>query len=223
MNLTSPVDGQILEYDQPTNTWINVNKPSGSGGIALTDLSSLSSILTYNNATGQFNIDAAAFEAGVLAAADDDYAPAAHTHLYSAISGTPTDLVHLAAAETLTNKTINHDNNTISNLPKRAGVSIVAPTSSEQIMLFRVGAGGATATGGNIAVRGTSPSVTYAVHYGATYGTSQGTVIASNAATSTGTVTINTAAIPANAYVWLATTAQSGTINEFTIELKYKE
>lgn len=128
-----------------------------------------------------------------------------------------------AGSETLTNKTINGSSNTITNVAQTKGVSFVSPSASEQQMIWKVGSGGATISSVDIAVRGSSPSVTYTLNYGTTYGTAVGTIVASNTVTTTGSATLNTTAIPANSYIWLSTSASTGVIDEFTVSINYKQ
>ncbi len=136
---------------------------------------------------------------------------------------TDADLLSIAGAETPTNKTIDGDNNTIRDITQTKGITFVAPTASEQVMIWKVGAGGATITNVDITVRGTSPSTTYTLNYGTTYGTAVGTIVASVAATATGAATLNTTSIPANSYIWIATSAIGGTTLEFSLSIKYRE
>lgn len=141
-------------------------------------------------------------------------------------AGTNTaSVVTVGGTQTLTGKTIDADDNTIVDVPRANGVSLVSPTATEQIYLFTAGSNGATATGGTIALRGSSPSVTYVIEYGTTYGTAVGTVRSSTTVNTTGTtsITITTSAIPANNLVWLKTSAVSGTIDEYTLLLNYKQ
>lgn len=149
------------------------------------------------------------------------------------------EFVTAALAQTLTNKTISGADNTITNLnasnltsgavPRAQlsnmrvlrGIKFVSPTASENQFIFRT-AGAIVVEAVDVVLSGTTPSVTYAVHYGTTYGTSQGTIVASNTATTTGTPAINTASIPAGAYVWLTTSATSGTVTDFSVQISYR-
>jgi hypothetical protein len=104
----------------------------------------------------------------------------------------------------------------LTNISQTKGIKFVSPTASEsQSLAFNVSA--MTVTAARVVVVGSSPSVTYTVHYGTTYGTPVGTVIASNTVTTTGTPTLNVTDIPANSYMWVTTSATSGTVNDFSI------
>ncbi len=73
-------------------------------------------------------------------------------------------------------------------------------------------------------VRGSSPSVTFSIRYG-TDRSAAGTEIVTSGITCTNTTTgvattsFNNGTIPAGNFVWLTTSAQSGTVNELNVTL----
>jgi hypothetical protein len=104
------------------------------------------------------------------------------------------------------------------------GVSIAAPTTSENVQIFYTPVA-ITITGVQEALAGTSPSVTYVINYGSSRSSATSTIVASHAATSTtGTAaTLNVTAIPAGSYIWLTTSATSGTITDFHVTINYRQ
>jgi hypothetical protein len=76
---------------------------------------------------------------------------------------------------------------------------------------------------------GTSQSLTYALNYGASRASADGTIVASNTfdngdsgyQTTGFAATLNTTIIPAGSYIWLTTSAKSGTINDFNLTITY--
>lgn len=99
-----------------------------------------------------------------------------------------------------------------------------APTSSENAMMFFTPVA-ITVTNVQEALAGTSPSVTYVINYGSSRSSATSTIVASHAATSTtGTAaSLNVTSIPANSYIWITTSATSGTVNDFNISLSYRQ
>jgi hypothetical protein len=73
---------------------------------------------------------------------------------------------------------------------------------------------------------GTTPSVTWSVRFAGDR-SAAGTEVITGGRTTTSTTTgdvittFNNAAIPANSYVWLTTTAVSGTVNTFHTTITY--
>jgi hypothetical protein len=102
------------------------------------------------------------------------------------------------------------------------GIKFIAPTASENQTIWRV-ANSVTVSGVDIVLLGTSPSVTYTINYGSTRGTAAGTIVASNTVTTSGAATVSSAVIPANSYVWVTTSATSGTVTDFTITINYTQ
>lgn len=105
-------------------------------------------------------------------------------------------------------------------------VEIENPGGAENITLFRV-ASAATITDMYAVVRGTSPSVTWVVKHGtdrSAGGASVNTAGTTTTDTTSGsTVTAFTdATIVANSWVWLVTTATSGTINSLNVTINYR-
>jgi hypothetical protein len=141
-----------------------------------------------------------------------------------------TDVVTLTGSQTLTNKSIvatqltgDIDVARLTVLRQSKAKTFIAPTASELQFLFRNTGYAITITAADVVMQGTSPSVTYAIHYGSTFGTSLGTIVASNTATTTGTATLNVTAIPSNSYIWVVTSAVSGTITEFTPQITFRQ
>lgn len=103
--------------------------------------------------------------------------------------------------------------------------TLQAPTSSDNVTIFRTDV--AITIAEVIAVNtGTSPSTTFAIKYGTNRGTATGNLVASTTSTSTttgGVLTIATASIPADSFIWIETTAASGTSVYLSIDIRYTE
>jgi hypothetical protein len=163
-------------------------------------------------------------------------------------NGTTRIVVNLDEAQTLTNKTINGSSNTITNLngsnissgtvasarltsiKQAKGLSIQSPTASENATIFYT-TQAITVEEVRTVMLGTSQSVTLTINYGSSRASATGTIVASNTFDSGDTGyqttgfahTLNTTSIPAGSYIWLTTSATSGTINELNITLTYSQ
>ena len=106
-------------------------------------------------------------------------------------------------------------------------ITVESPTSSEDIIIgFTFVA--ITITEIQAVARGTSPSVTIQIRHGTDRSAAGNTVLTSATAitntTSGQNITsgsFNDATIPADSWIWLETTAQSGTVDEVSIALPY--
>jgi hypothetical protein len=105
---------------------------------------------------------------------------------------------------------------------RTAALKLPAPSNAENQFIIRL-PNASTVSRVDVILKGTtSPSVTYALHYGSTYGTSLGTIVASNTVTATSsTATLNTTSIPADSYIWLVTSASAGTITDFSVQITF--
>lgn len=111
-----------------------------------------------------------------------------------------------------------------SSMPPKS-LSIASPTSTEKIALFHSDAP-LTVTEIRSVVSGTTPSVTFSIRYGTDYAATGTEVVTSgmtctNTTTGNTTTSFNSASIPANNFVWLTTTAASGTIDIFHVTVKF--
>lgn len=102
-----------------------------------------------------------------------------------------------------------------------------SPTASENITMFFT-TKAITITRVDDVTRGSTPSVTWNVRYASTRDSGSPTNIFTSNRTTTSTsgantTTINNASIPAGSWVWLITSAVSGTINEFGVVLTYTQ
>jgi hypothetical protein len=108
---------------------------------------------------------------------------------------------------------------------KVKAISIESPTSSEDITLFFTDEA-ITITKLSAVNLGTTPSVTYTIRH-STDRSATGNEVVTSGSTTTSTTTgnivtaFNDATIPANSWVWLETTAQSGTVDLTNVTIKY--
>jgi hypothetical protein len=117
----------------------------------------------------------------------------------------------------------------IGNLPKRRekSITIESPTSSEDISAFFTNRA-ITISEIRAVVRGSSPSVTWTVRHG-TDRSAAGSEAVTGGTTTTSQTTgsdvasFNDATIVADSFVWIETTAQSGTVDELHITIFYDE
>jgi len=106
------------------------------------------------------------------------------------------------------------------------GVGVESPTSSEDITMFFTD-DAITITQMNAVLRGSStPSVTWTVRHD-TDRSATGTEVVTSGTTTTSTTTgseitsFNDETIPAGSWIWLETTAQSGTVDEINVTIEY--
>ena len=105
-------------------------------------------------------------------------------------------------------------------------ITIVDPTSSENLTLFYT-TEALTVLHAAESVSGSGPSVTYNIRWAparneglpvSLFGTNR----AVSAQAGTTTTTFNNTTIPANSFVWIITSAKSGTVSDFHVSLKFK-
>ncbi len=106
-------------------------------------------------------------------------------------------------------------------------ITVESPTSSEDLtMFFTDVAITVTQLTGVLAVGSATPSVTYTIRHDPDRSASGNEVVTggevlTNISTGVQTTTFNDATIPANSFVWLETTAQSGTVPELHVSIKF--
>ena len=102
-------------------------------------------------------------------------------------------------------------------------LAILNPTTAEKVALFFTTTS-QTFTQIRSLVAGTSPSVTFSIRYGTDFSAAGTEVVTSgitvtNATTGLSTTTFNNATVPANNFVWLTTSATSGTVTQLAVSL----
>jgi hypothetical protein len=106
-------------------------------------------------------------------------------------------------------------------------VSFQSPTASENVSLWYTPVA-LTITEVGESIRGTTPSVTYNIRYAATRDAASPTAVFSSdrAVTSVSGTTVSTfanASIPAGSWIWITTSATSGTVNDFNATIIYRQ
>lgn len=106
-----------------------------------------------------------------------------------------------------------------------ASITLESPTSSEDASIFYTDEA-ITITKLTAVLVGSSPSVTWTVRH-STDRSATGNEVVTSGTTTTSTTTgsvvtsFNDATIPANSFIWLETTAQSGTVANINVTIKY--
>ena len=104
-------------------------------------------------------------------------------------------------------------------------ITILNPTGSDNVTLFYSTQSVAISSIVSL-VRGTSPSITFEILWDSTRagsGTSvvEGGITVTNTTTGMVTTSLSHTTIPANRFVWVRTTASSGTVTEFSVTLNF--
>jgi hypothetical protein len=104
-------------------------------------------------------------------------------------------------------------------------LTIINPTSSEDVVLFFTTAS-ITFSQIRSTVMGTTPSVTFSIRYGtdiSAAGTEvvTGGITCTNTTTGVSTTSFNNATVPIDNFVWLTTSASSGTVDQLAVSLLF--
>ena len=104
-------------------------------------------------------------------------------------------------------------------------LTIINPTSSEDVVLFFTTTS-ITFSQIRSTVMGTSPSITFSIRYGtdiSAAGTEvvTGGITCTNTTTGVSTTSFNNATVPIDNFVWLITTAASGTVTQLAVSLLF--
>jgi hypothetical protein len=102
-------------------------------------------------------------------------------------------------------------------------LTILNPTSTEKAVLFFTTTS-LTFTQIRSTVLGSSPSVTFSIRYGSDISASgievvTGGITVTNTTTGLSTTSFNNATVPADRFVWLTTSAISGTVDQLAVSL----
>jgi hypothetical protein len=209
--------GTVTSVDMSVPSWLSVsgNPITTSGTLAVTTATGQTAnqfLATPNGSTGAVglrsivaadipNLDAAKITTGTMATARLG-------------SGTADNTTYLGGDQAYHSALMSK------------GITMVSPTSSENVMLFYTDVA-ITITKVAESTRGTSPSTTYNIKYASDRSTTGTSVFSSNRAitstTGTTTTTFASASIPAGSYVWLITSATSGTVNDFNVTIIYRQ
>jgi hypothetical protein len=104
-------------------------------------------------------------------------------------------------------------------------LTIINPTSSEDVVLFFTTTS-ITFSQIRSTVMGTTPSVTFSIRYGtdiSAAGTEvvTGGITCTNTTTGVSTTIFNNATVPLDNFVWLTTSASSGTVDQLAVSLLF--
>lgn len=107
-------------------------------------------------------------------------------------------------------------------------ITVESPTSSEDISIFYTDVAITVTKMTAVLVGSSTPSVTWTVRHSTDRSAAGNEVVTSGTTTtsvSTGSVvtSFNDATIPADSFVWLETTAKSGTVGQISITIEYTE
>lgn len=135
------------------------------------------------------------------------------------------DFATLAGSEALTNKTISGDTN---KLRYSKTIVIEDPTNAEDLSFFFANRAITITEMRAVLIGSATPSVTWTIRHG-TDRSAAGAEVVTSGTTTTSTTTgsdvtsFNDATIVADSFVWLETTAKSGTVDELQVTVYYTE
>lgn len=136
-----------------------------------------------------------------------------------------------SSTDTLTNKTLDGEgtgNSFKNGATLTKSITIESPTSSEDISMFYTPVAITVTEMVAVLVGSSTPSVTWTVRH-STDRSAVGNEVVTSGTTTTSTTTgsvvtsFNDATIPADSFVWVETSASSGTVNSIQISLEYTE
>lgn len=116
--------------------------------------------------------------------------------------------------------------NTTKELVFSKSITVESPTATEDLSMFFTPVAITVTKMTAVLVGASSPSLTWTVRF-ATDRSATGTEVVTSGTTTTSTTTgsvvtsFNDATIDANCFVWLETTAQSGTVNQMNLTIIY--
>jgi hypothetical protein len=147
------------------------------------------------------------------------------TNLTTDLAGKQPTLVSGTNIKTVNGTTLLGSGDINTKQAQSKAVTIESPTSSEDIGLFYTDVA-ITVTKLAEALRGTSPSVTFQINHNSNRSAGSPNTLFSSDRTATSTTgatttTFNDATIPAGSWVWITTSAMSGTVAEINITLTY--
>jgi len=111
----------------------------------------------------------------------------------------------------------------IKNIVREKTFTLEAPTASDDITIFRTDVD-ITVQEAIVVQTGNTPSTTFVLKWASDRSAAGTDLTTSSTTTSTTTgdvATLSTAAIPANSWIWLETTAASGTNVKLSIDIRY--
>lgn len=106
-------------------------------------------------------------------------------------------------------------------------ITVESPTATEDISIYFTNVA-ITILEMRAVVRGSSPSVTWTIRHATDRSAAGAQVVTGGTVTTSQTTgsdvtTFNDATIPADSFIWLETTAQSGTVDELAVTLFHNE
>lgn len=216
-----------------TDAQIKTQYENNANTNAFTDTEKTKLLGIENNATANdtdANLKNRANHTGTqIAATISDFAASVRSVILTGISFvssvpiTSSDTVLSALGKLQAQVSLNNAKVTRATLSKTAVIE--SPTSSEDLTFFRTDV--AITVQEVIAVSvGSSPSVTYQLKHHTDRNNAGNALTTSSSTTSTTTgnaATLSDATIPANSWVWFESTAQSGTVDNLTIDIRFTE
>jgi hypothetical protein len=114
----------------------------------------------------------------------------------------------------------------VASLPRSKSIAIENPTASEKWVLFFTESAITVAKIEAVLLGSSTPSVTFSIRYGTDISGAGTEVVTSgitvtSVSTGSATTSFNSASVPASNFVWITTSAQSGTVTALQVSVIY--